>query len=102
MCLWTRRSSCAGSRRSPARRRRRPTAVDAWTWVFLVAALNEEITIADSVERLLALDLADRQVIVIDDGSDDRTPEILAAFSHPTCTCCAATCRTRARARPRR
>jgi 1,2-diacylglycerol 3-beta-glucosyltransferase len=56
---------------------------DGWTWVFLVAALNEEITIGDSVERLLALQLANRRVIVIDDGSDDRTPEILGAFEHP-------------------
>ena len=46
-------------------------ADDAWTWVFLVAALNEEITIGDSVERLLALELAHRKIIVIDDGSDD-------------------------------
>ena len=55
-----------------------PDAVDTFTWVFLVAALNEEITIGDSVERLLALEVAHRRIIVIDDGSDDATPEILA------------------------
>jgi 1,2-diacylglycerol 3-beta-glucosyltransferase len=41
------------------------------------------VTIADSVERLLSLPVAKRRVIVIDDGSDDRTGEILAAIDHP-------------------
>lgn len=56
---------------------------DRFCWVFLVPALNEEVTIADSVERLLALDVGRRRVVVIDDGSDDRTPEILAGMPHP-------------------
>ena len=56
---------------------------DAWTWVFLVAALNEEITIGDSIDRLLALKLEQREVIVIDDGSDDMTQEILSTYAHP-------------------
>ncbi len=60
-----------------------PDGADAFSWVFLVPALNEEVTIADSVERLLSLPLARRRVIVIDDGSDDRTAEILAAIDHP-------------------
>jgi glycosyltransferase involved in cell wall biosynthesis len=45
----------------------------------LVPALNEEDTIGEVVERLLALPLQ-TQVIVIDDGSTDRTPEILTGF----------------------
>src|SRR5436189_3136008 len=45
----------------------------------LVPALNEEETISEVVERLLALPLS-IQVIVIDDGSDDRTPEILEEY----------------------
>lgn len=45
----------------------------------LVPALNEEDTIGEVVERLLALPMA-VQVIVIDDGSSDRTPEILKGF----------------------
>ncbi len=64
-----------------------PTATargaDDFNWVFLVPALNEEITIADSVRRLLGLDLAHRQVVVIDDGSEDRTAAILTALCHP-------------------
>ncbi len=53
-----------------------------FSWVFLVPALDEEVTIRDSVARLLALPLARRQIVVIDDASSDRTPEILAAMAH--------------------
>jgi 1,2-diacylglycerol 3-beta-glucosyltransferase len=83
MCIWTVTLFVRGQRAIARAPVASPHADDAWTWVFLVAALNEEITIADSVERLLALELADRKIIVIDDGSNDRTPEILATFSDP-------------------
>jgi cellulose synthase/poly-beta-1,6-N-acetylglucosamine synthase-like glycosyltransferase len=56
---------------------------EGFTWVFLVPALNEEVTIQDSVQRLLAIDLPQRFVLVVDDGSDDRTPDILRDTSHP-------------------
>jgi 1,2-diacylglycerol 3-beta-glucosyltransferase len=56
---------------------------DGFTWVFLVPALNEELTIADSVRRLLEIDLPGRMVLVVDDGSEDRTPAILAGLQHP-------------------
>lgn len=46
---------------------------------ILVPALNEQETIREVVERLIALPLS-KQIVVIDDGSDDRTPEILAEF----------------------
>ena len=59
---------------------------EAFTWVFLVPALDEEVTIRDSVERLLALELSRRRVIVIDDASEDRTAEVLAGISHPDLT----------------
>lgn len=45
----------------------------------LVPALNEADTIREVIDRLLALPL-DTQVIVIDDGSTDATPDILASF----------------------
>ncbi len=62
---------------------RRPTPPTAFTWVFLVPALNEEVTIRDSVDRLLSLDLERRLVVVINDGSDDGTGEVLAGIRHP-------------------
>jgi len=52
-------------------------------WVFLVPALNEEVTIADSVERLRAVRATEKVVIVVDDGSDDATPDLLAAMDDP-------------------
>jgi glycosyltransferase involved in cell wall biosynthesis len=45
----------------------------------LVPALNEEETIAEVIERLLGLPLR-VEVIVIDDGSTDRTTEILKGY----------------------
>ena len=59
---------------------------DGFSWVFLVPALNEEVTVADSVARLLAIPLRRRRIIIIDDGSDDQTPAILAEIDHPDLT----------------
>ena len=59
------------------------TDPDAFRWVFIVPALNEEVTIRDSVERLLALGLASQRIVVVDDGSDDGTASVLAEISHP-------------------
>jgi len=47
---------------------------------ILVPALNEEETIAEVLDRVLALPLS-VQVIVVDDGSNDRTPEILRSYA---------------------
>ncbi len=59
-----------------------PENGDGFRWVFLVPALNEEVTIRDSVERLLAIPVARRTVMVIDDASDDGTTAILGAIGH--------------------
>lgn len=46
-------------------------------WCVLIPCLNEEAAIRPVVESVLALGAP---VIVIDDGSDDRTPEIVASL----------------------
>jgi glycosyltransferase involved in cell wall biosynthesis len=46
-------------------------------WCVLIPCLNEEAAIRSVIESVLALGAP---VIVIDDGSDDRTPEIAAAL----------------------
>jgi 1,2-diacylglycerol 3-beta-glucosyltransferase len=56
---------------------------DDLLWVFLVPALDEEVTIRDSVDRLTALRLARRAVVVVDDGSTDGTGAVLAGIEHP-------------------
>lgn len=45
----------------------------------IVPALNEEDTIGELLDRLLALPLS-LEVVVVDDGSRDRTPEILSSY----------------------
>lgn len=49
---------------------------------ILVPAYNEEVTIIDSVESLLHLDYKLYEIIVIDDGSTDRTTALMAAHFH--------------------
>lgn len=81
MLLWTALLFVRGQR---ARKRPPPAAAggaDEFTWVFLVPALDEEVTIADSVARLLDLPLERGHVLVIDDGSEDGTPQALAALA---------------------
>jgi glycosyltransferase involved in cell wall biosynthesis len=46
---------------------------------FIVPAFNEEATLDELLERVHALPL-EKQVIVVDDGSTDRTPEIAARW----------------------
>jgi 1,2-diacylglycerol 3-beta-glucosyltransferase len=56
---------------------------DTFLWLFLVPALNEEVTIADSVSRLLAVEARNKAILVIDDGSTDGTAAVLDAFDTP-------------------
>lgn len=85
MFVWSVMLYVRGARWA-ARERRAGTAAesaaDDFLWVFLVPALNEAVTIRDSVSRLLQVDVPRRQIIVIDDGSDDATPDLLAQIAH--------------------
>jgi 1,2-diacylglycerol 3-beta-glucosyltransferase len=83
MMVWTLSLTARGMRASGRPPSTGSGEENAFTWVFLVPALNEQITIGDSVTRLLGVPLAHRKIIVIDDGSDDATPEILARYDHP-------------------
>ncbi len=50
---------------------------DTLRWCVLIPCLNEEAAIASVVKSALQLGVP---VIVIDDGSDDRTPDIVGAL----------------------
>lgn len=71
---WYRRAGQAGGGGDGA---------SSFLWIFLVPALNEKEMVADSVERLLAVEAEHRRIVVIDDGSDDATASILAGIDHP-------------------
>jgi glycosyltransferase involved in cell wall biosynthesis len=48
---------------------------------IIVPVFNEERTVGELLARLAAGPYPDRQVIVVDDGSTDRTPELLAEWA---------------------
>ncbi|MGZ5324632.1 MAG: glycosyltransferase family 2 protein [Solirubrobacterales bacterium] len=60
-----------------------PEDADDFLWVFIVPAMNEEVTIRDSVERLIDVKVSSKRILVIDDASEDATPEILRSMRHP-------------------
>jgi 1,2-diacylglycerol 3-beta-glucosyltransferase len=56
-----------------------PVVADGLFFVFLMPCLNEEKVILGSLQRLLSLPGGNFVVLVIDDGSDDRTAEVVGA-----------------------
>jgi cellulose synthase/poly-beta-1,6-N-acetylglucosamine synthase-like glycosyltransferase len=70
-----------------AERHRRRSAVSPaatvtdFFYVFVVPCLNEELVIAASLDRLLALPGCDISVLVVDDGSDDATADIVGRYA---------------------
>lgn len=56
---------------------------DEFDWIFMVPALNEEVTIIDSIERLEQIQLRSKRIVIINDGSDDGTAEILDGLDSP-------------------
>lgn len=64
-------------------RRRRPQPLptpDDLLFVFLIPCLNEELVINGSLDRLMASPYPDLAVLVIDDGSDDRTAQVVSQY----------------------
>lgn len=57
-----------------------------YLWIFVVPALNEAVTIADSVSRLAAVTADNKAILVVNDGSDDDTGAILAGLRVPELT----------------
>ncbi len=71
-------------RRMRRRDEQGPLASEAdFLWAFVVPALDKEVTIADSVARLRETHATNAVFLVVDDGSTDRTPEILAGIDDP-------------------
>ncbi|WP_433614884.1 glycosyltransferase family 2 protein [Dactylosporangium sp. CA-139114] len=75
------------------RRRRRdaiaPNGNEPLTFWIVVPALNEERVVGRTVGAALALSGPEgtrTRVLVVDDGSDDGTPDVLAAIDHPGLT----------------
>ena len=69
------------ARRDAAEQRGESYDVQAgFLWVFVVPALNERVTIGDAVQRLLEVQATHRRVLVVDDGSDDGTGDVLAGI----------------------
>jgi 1,2-diacylglycerol 3-beta-glucosyltransferase len=66
-----------------SRRPSRPALLppDDLFFVFVVPCLNEELVVGKCIERLLDLGGERFAVLVIDDGSDDRTAEMVASYS---------------------
>lgn len=73
-----------------------PAATESdYLWVFMVPALNEAITIRDSISRLEAVDVTHKRMLVINDGSDDETGEILESLTASSQGCNTLTVLTR-------
>jgi glycosyltransferase involved in cell wall biosynthesis len=52
---------------------------------IVIPCFNEERTLAAAVDRVLAASVADREILIVDDGSTDRSPQIAAEYAekHP-------------------
>lgn len=57
-----------------------PAAAEAVTLSVLIPAYNEEGSIAQILEKVLA-EPTPKEIVVVDDGSKDRTAEIVAGFA---------------------
>jgi cellulose synthase/poly-beta-1,6-N-acetylglucosamine synthase-like glycosyltransferase/peptidoglycan/xylan/chitin deacetylase (PgdA/CDA1 family)/spore germination protein YaaH len=68
------------NRRNELRQREKPMpATNAFGVSVIIPAYNEEKVIAKTVERILASDHTDLEIIVVDDGSQDKTAAVMQA-----------------------
>lgn len=51
--------------------------------IFVMPCLNEGLVIGASLRRLLSLDYPNFHIVVIDDGSDDDTADVVRTFDDP-------------------
>lgn len=51
--------------------------------VFVIPCLNEDRVLGASLDRLTALEHPNMEIVVIDDGSEDATPDIVRSFPDP-------------------
>ncbi|NLA54953.1 MAG: glycosyltransferase family 2 protein [Corynebacterium humireducens] len=55
----------------------------AYQVIFVLPCLNEERVLGASVQRLLDIDHSRTSVLVVDDGSDDGTADVVRSFDDP-------------------
>jgi 1,2-diacylglycerol 3-beta-glucosyltransferase len=67
------------------RRRAEPVPAAPGEFWIVIPCLNEERVVGNTVRNALALEApgVTCRVLVVDDGSDDRTPEVLAGIDNP-------------------
>lgn len=53
---------------------------DVYDVIFLIPCLNEEAVLGASIARLLSIDYPHVHVLVVDDGSDDGTADVVRSF----------------------
>lgn len=66
-------------------RRKRPEPLpspETLYFVFVLPCLNEELVIGRTLDSLLELPADNFSILVIDDGSEDRTAEIVSSYDH--------------------
>src|ERR1017187_454675 len=73
--LWTLSIAYSFHRRSPRMKSER--------FSVIVPAFNEELSIAQTIQSLLGQDYDDFEIVVVDDGSTDRTAAISRGYEGP-------------------
>lgn len=84
--VWSARNTATAGRHRRQVDVAAPTAAQPTTFWIVVPCLNEERVVATTVASALALPGpwgTRTRVLVVDDGSDDATPDVLAGIDHP-------------------